>query len=236
MARRRWLFTAVLGATASALLGSSLLAVVVDSASSTDNSIGSNALAPPPADLRVGVLDEGDECNEAATEDVSTFPAVLDSALITLQAGEAVESARVCFYNAGASDGWLQMGFGNVVDLEANSVPGQCDNAEADELGGNDQTCGDGDAGELAPVLAVAAYEVVDCGGPCFAVPPPYFSFADVADGGMPLVRLARGSAIAYDIEFRVDENATQQELQAAQTDRLQFDMVFSLADEAPVQ
>ncbi|MEY2425234.1 MAG: hypothetical protein QOI61_806 [Actinomycetota bacterium] len=217
------------------LLGSGLLAVVADSATSTDNSVQSNELSPPAARLRVGILEEGEECGPATTRDETEFDAVLDSANLDLAPGANVMGNRVCLYNAGATAGYAEMQFLNVLDAEANQVAGTCDNAEASPQGGNDQSCGETDPGELSEVLGGWVRYVVACSGDCVAQKYRFW-FDDIDGSPMGLRSIGPGEGLTFDFALEVASGASEQKLQAAQTDRLQFDINFILLDQEPPQ
>jgi hypothetical protein len=242
MAVRRWIFVAALGAVTSALLGSGLLAVVVDAATSEGNSIQSGALAPPPADLRAGIITAEDDCGAATTTNEVTFAAAVATTDFAPTAGNRLYSERICLYNAGASDGWMQMQFANVLDREENTVAGTCDNAEGDPFGGNDTTCGENDPGELSDVMTLNVEYVSTGGGGCESgcttIGPPTYRFDDVAATPLQLVKLAPGEAISFYVHLRVSccDESDQQMDQAAQTDFLQWDITFSALDEEPIQ
>jgi hypothetical protein len=228
---------AVMGAMASALLGSGLFALVGGTATSQGNSIQSGTLPIPGPDLRAAIIGEDDPCDATTTQDVSTFNAVISSSGFTPEVGSTLSSQRVCLYNAGASDGWAQVSFDNVYSAEANTVDGECDNAEGFPTGGNDTTCAVNDPGELPAVLWLTVrYPSVPCPSSCVAIPPPIYAFPDVQTTPVDLQKIGPGEAISFHLELGVpccDDSDTQR-TQAAQTDYLQWDIVFALLQENP--
>jgi hypothetical protein len=239
--RRSPIALAAMGALASALLGSGLFALVGGTATSEGNTIQSGTLPIPGPDLRAAIIGEDDPCDATTTQDVATFASVISSSGFTPEVGSRLSSQRVCLYNAGASDGWAQLQFGNVYSAEANTVDGQCDNAEGFPTGGNDTTCGLTDPGELPAILWLTVQYPPDpadaCPGICTAISPPSYAFPDVVTTPVQLKKLAPGEAISFHLDLGVAccDDSDQQRTQAAQTDYLQWDITFALLDQEPI-
>lgn len=228
--RRGSLSAALLGLTVSALLGSGMFAVVVDSVTSTGNSVESNALTGPPADLRVGIIDNGEACGEATTSDDTTLEALAADETIDPTPGTSVTSHRICLHNAGGSTGHTRLQFTNVFDGEANTVDGTCDNAEALPQGGNDQSCGATDPGELSEIVDGFIRYLIPCPQECIQ-PSREFTFDEATAAPLQLFSIEPGATLVIEFSLYVDYESTEQARQAAQTDRLQFDVTFSFED-----
>jgi hypothetical protein len=229
---------AALGALASALLGSGLLAIVGGTATSEGNSIQSGTLPIPGPNLHAAIIGEDDACDASTTQDLATFSAVISSSGFTPEVGSTLSSQRVCLYNAGSSDGWAQLQFANVYSAEANTVDGVCDNAEGYPTGGNDTTCGVTDPGELPAVLSlIVEYPSEPCPSLCTAYPPPHYAFDDVTTTPVQLQKIGPGEAISFHLNLSVlcCDPSDEQRTQAAQTDYLQWDITFALNDQEPV-
>lgn len=222
------LATAALGAAIVGLVGSGLFATVVDTATSEANSVTSNAITEG-ALLKAGILTDGQTCSIENVSDVTTFAALFESGAITLTRGNGLMSKRVCLYNAGGQAAALRMTVANLVDLEANTTPGTCDGTEANPDGGNDQTCGVGAAGELSELLDLTIRQDCPVGQECMQPPPPPTFDEWVAAGPVTLATLNPGQFIEKTFLVIIDQDATDQQIKAAQTDRLQWDFVFDL-------
>ena len=222
---------AALGVLVSALLGSGMFAVVVDSVTSTGNSVTSNGLAAPPADLRVGIIDNGEACGEATTSDDTTIAALVADESIDPTPGTQVTSHRICLYNAGGSTGNTALQFTNVFDGEANAVAGSCDNAEALPQGGNDSSCGASDPGELSEIVAGFIRYLIACPQECVH-PTREFTFDEATAAPLQLFAIEPGATLVIQFSLYVDYETTEQQQQAAQSDRLQFDATFSFENQ----
>ena len=228
--RGRYLAMAAAGAVVSTLLGSGLVAATLDTVTSTDNSFQSGTFATP-ADLRVASAQNG-SCDGVTFGTESSVPAIFGSENVALEPGATTLEKSVCVRNAGGSQGWLHVAFADVVDSEANPSGG-CEASESDPTGGNDGTCEAGPGtGELSPVLSTSV-AATSCSPP-ESMLETNTDFGSMASSGAHMGWLQPGMTCLVPIEIGVLEWVSDQQRQAAQTDRVQWDIVFTLADSSP--
>ena len=218
-ARRSLVAMSVLGALCSMLLGS-VLARVSDSVSSAGNKATSSQYGTP-FDVQAAQIPFGGDCNTATysqgpvafTEDASVN-------LETLNTGDTVR--YLCVKNAGQGTGQLLIQYVNVTDSEV----GTCASVEAHPEGGNDQSCADGAGGELKPLLVSGASGSGDCSG---SATGPTFAGMEVPKALTS--SLAPGQICKVDVFVAIKFSPTEVEKSVAQTDRVQWDVQFTLQD-----
>ncbi len=212
--RRAYGATLVLAAGTSLLLGSGLLAVITDSVTSQGNSVQSATYTRQ--DLKATRVAAEAPCpaDPTAYEDALSLPSfMLSNAIIDLEQDLAAASGqyRICVLNNGSQAGTLAIAPANAVDSEVG-----CSDSE---VAAGDTSCTNGDAGELKPLLK---YEALACFGPPALARLEGASpavFGDFFPGG------------PCDVEVRVwVEGGTPQQRAAAQTDKVQWDFVFTLS------
>ena len=217
-----------MGAAISLLLGSGLIAFVSDSVRSNGNSLrsGTYAVAPSAHDLQIARVDVNESCDDALYSDGPMTAAISDGEVgLEIEGLHTFQVDNFCLKNAGTSMGSVVMTFpvANVQDTEI----GAC---EATESAAGDLTCSDGDEGELVPVLEAQAtpdgdFSSASCIGATASVRSLTETF-HVVD-----TDLAPGETCEIFIGARTLYEATDEQRLAAQTDRVQFDIVFTLED-----
>lgn len=223
MTRKLTTAAAALGAALTLVMGSGLIAITSDSVRSNDNRVESGTFALPAHDIKAAQTNSFAACNNATYEDGPI------SVLITTDGpnfeldGTGTTPIFVCLRNAGTQAGRLRMSFENVADTEV----GSCQPSESDASGGADTTCEDGDQGELKGHLFVQIVATND--GGCFSQTPGFISIETTP--GTLSDSLGSGDTCRLRMAIVRDPNATDSQKLAAQTDRVQWDMVFTLED-----
>jgi hypothetical protein len=197
-------------------LGSGIFALLQDSVLNPGYSFESGTYQPPSGvafDLQVAVPTLGQPCTATSlTWTDGPIAAVLDNASIDLQLDEvAPHSERVCLRNNTDNPGALWVTVTNLVDSEV----GACAPSEADF----DATCTDGAAGELSDIVLM-----IIGGHP--------WNLNGWASAPRPIDTWAAGWGV-WEIGFGagLPMGLTPEEKLAAQTDRVTFDLVFTLQD-----
>lgn len=240
--RRTWTATAGgLGALLAFLLGSGLIATVSDSIVSPGNIAQSGTFEPPTHDVKVAT---SAPCGGEEVYEDGPIAAVFQSGsggfvdggggaanLNLNEDSPGLRSDRFCFKNTGTETGELTVSFANVADTEV----GTCEASESDPSGGGDTTCSDSDQGELKQLLRLS---VSQSGGTSTSCPNGGFidaSFAGAEEGRAIRIaqELAPGEDCQVEFSLYVPSGVGDTERLAAQTDRVQWDMVFTLQDVA---
>jgi hypothetical protein len=225
MNRKRKIALILLGAAVSMLLGSGLLALASDSVRSEGNSVQSGTFTPPSHDLKAARVTSSSECDTATYSD-GPFTGLIENGQITL--GTALGSSAsqedfFCLRNDGTTTGFLEVSFQSVVDREA----GAC---EASESTAGDTSCADGEAGELKPLL-FAQFNAVGgtsgCGGVGVVGFASYESNPKLVDADV-----APGATCILWMTVSSNLTSSNTEYLVAQTDRVEWDIVFTLADQ----
>lgn len=226
MTRKRRLGLTGIAGILAMLLGSGLIAVVSDSVTSEGNTAESGAYIPPFHDLKAARVSVFDSCDGATYGD-GPFTAAIQTQLDISNSNSHYQEDTFCLKNrdvADAAPGKLTASFTAVTDTEV----GPCAASEADQ--GGDTTCEDGAAGELKPLVYV---QWLSCsgGGSCAWGPSNWFSAYESA----PVVLDASFvPGETYQARLSVytplNFNGPPERLRA-QTDRLQWNIVFTLED-----
>lgn len=224
MNRKRRITLIALGAAVSLLLGSGLLALASDSVVSEDNSVSSGTFAH---DLKAARSTTADGCAGATYSD-GPFTALISDGQIDLVSGEGVATQPdyFCLRNAGTTTARLEVTFQSAVDSEV----GPCLETEA---AAGDTSCVDGEAGELRPVLnASFNSEVASTSPSCTGLSTSFGGF----EGAPKLMDPDIGPDEICILKLFVfqDVFASETENLQAQTDRVQWDIVFTLVNVAP--
>jgi hypothetical protein len=207
----RWFLLAALGTAVLLLTGSGLVSVLSDSVTSRGNQAESGTLASH--DLQVAV---GPGCESGPYSDGPTA-AVVDADIDLSNVG-LLPAFTVCVKNNGIQHGDVVIDFENASDVEV----GACTPSEAAE----DATCEAAQSGELASVLEVRWIQSPACIG---TFPGPQKLFQEYVDESNLLGPLLAGDTCELYFYFNVSADASEAALIAAQTDRLTWDIVFTL-------
>jgi hypothetical protein len=222
------LLVAAAGGATSLLLGSGLLALTSDSVTSPGNEFASGTFTPtsPAAhEVRAGLLAPGTDPCDTTTTAVHDGPisAVLAGHVLNLSGGSLTQDSDFCIRNDGTATGRLRVAVVNVVGTEL----GAC---ETTETSAGDTTCGIGATGELANVVT---WTFLRSSGPqtstsCVSSAPSAFTgtTSAVIDAS-----LAPGETCRMRLAVQVPASATEDQKLRAQTDRVRFDIVFTLED-----
>ena len=221
---------AAAGAVVSTLLGSGLVASTLDSVTSTGNSIHSGTFATA-ADLRVAGAQNGG-CDGVTFGTESSVAAFFGSENLSLAPGTAALEEAVCVRNSGGTQGWLQVAFADVVDSEANPS-GACEASESDPAGGNDESCAAGPGTGELPAILSSAVTAESC-TPAASMLETNTDFGSMTGTGAHMGWLEPGMTCLVHVGIGVLDHASDQQRQAAQTDSVQWDIVFALADSSP--
>jgi len=213
----RWLFLGGLGAAVVLLLGSGLVAVLSDSVTSDGNKVESGTL--PTHDVQIAIVGAVNECRSASFSD-GPAGAAIDLTNVDLTSNANLPRQIVCVKNNGSATGRLMRSFVNVTDVEV----GACTVHEATQ----DSTCADGDDGELEEVLSflVNAANINNCSALSDPNPSP---FGSLIDAELAATDFAPGSICAFLLVPTIV--ATDDQRLVAQTDRLTWDILFTLED-----
>ena len=225
MTRRGRISIVAMGAAVSLLMGSGLFALTSDTVRSNSNSVQSGTFALPAHDLQAAQVVQAGECAGATYTD-GPFTATIENGPVNLGTGIGpVGTGSFCLRNSGAESGRLTVLFQGAIDREL----GACETSEADA---GDVTCADGDPGELRAVLFPffmgSTTSSSSCAGSSGTLSFDAFEFAprvldsDIAPGEFCPVRLAISTSAGFGSD-------TANFL--AQTDRVQWDIVFMLED-----
>jgi hypothetical protein len=220
--RRKALVAVAVGASVSLVLGS-LLALNSDSVTSEDNKAQSGTFAPTAHDLQAARVAQFGSCTGAAFGDGPFAAAITGTGdNINLNGGFAGQVGDFCLKNSGTQTGRLKVAFANAADVEV----GAC---EASESGaGADTSCTDGAQGELKPLLDVGIQKRTDTStsSSCTGAGADFLSLetsisldADLAPGEICTVH------------FTIQALGSDSQKLRAQTDKLEWDIVFTLED-----
>lgn len=225
MSKKHRLTMIALAAAVSMLLGSGLFALATDSVTSQDNSVRSATFTVPSHDLKAARVSAVPECAPATYLD-GPFTAFIQDAEIPLGTpGGAAQEDYFCLRNDGTATGRLDVTFSQIIEQEV----GAC---EASESAAGDTTCEDGAPGELKPLLGV---QFIPAGGTsgCGGVGVLGFDFYD-GEGQLVDADVAPGATCILSMGVGANLTSSENTYQIAQTDRVQWDVVFTLRDVAP--
>lgn len=213
----------VFGAVFSLLLGS-VLARVSDTVDSTGNK-ATSGLYGTPFDIQAAQIPFNGDC---ATATYSQGPVTFtEDASVNLETENTGDTVRyVCIKNAGQGTGQVLVQYINVTDTEV----GTCAPVESNPEGGNDQSCADGGAGELKPLLRSAASSTT----PCANAAGPNGTFTEMETPRVLSTSLAPGATCRVDFSVVLKFQPTELERSLAQTDRVQWDVRFTLQNITP--
>jgi hypothetical protein len=222
MRRKVTLTIAAIGGALSLLLGSGLISLVSDSVTSEANSLESGTFSPASYDLKLArVLTES--CAAVPYDSYQDGPltALFTNGTLDLSQGRSnVNRIEVCLRNLGNGVGKLVASNGNYIETEI----GGCEPSESEA---GDTTCGDGDHGELFGVLSSNFFV-----SPLHDSSPSCTGAAGHISSQLVLDQdLAPGESCRIVVDYRVDPTVSDNDRLLAQTDRLQWDITFTLED-----
>jgi hypothetical protein len=226
--RRKALVSIAIGVSLSLVLGS-LLALNSDSVTSEDNKAQSGTFALPAHDLQAARISQSAfSCTGPTFEDGPFTAAVTGTGPnIDLDGGFLVQTAdRFCLKNNGTETGRLIVTFADGIDVEV----GTCETSEAGT--GGDPSCADGAQGELEPLLkAIFSRQATpSTSSSCTTTNLGSQSFTSMDTVPVEIdADLAAGETCAVSLIVQV-VGSDAQKFQA-QTDRFQWDIVFTLED-----
>jgi hypothetical protein len=224
---KRPLIISALGVSLSALLGSGLVAAVVDAGASRGQNLGSGEFTGPNI-LQLAATSPGNtSCSGVTWTDVlgpvTVGSADLNEATLTLNTNQ-----RICIRSKRSGTYQARMGVRSVLERET-----ACSTSGLPEVN-VDTTCGGGDAGELGRVLRlniqpqIAAGPTSSCGG----TQSRSFAAANLDAGNSPydICTLSSTDTIAtfFPLLF-VDQGATNGDLTLAQSDAVQWEYSITL-------
>lgn len=215
-----------LGVSLALLMGSGVFALVSDSITSSGNSAQSGTFSPPPPpsqDVQVASTDDfGASCSDLTYG--NSLPTTFTLADLDLATTQNVYSTRIfCIKNAGSTAGKLS---GAAVNYSATEVG--CSTGEFDA---GDTNCGGG-PGELGAVIDEFFSNFGETGSDpdCLSLESQGIGFTGanghVLNGSLPPGGYCK---FVYMLTPKFGSTDTQRVL--AQTDRIQWDLVFTLED-----
>jgi hypothetical protein len=221
-----------IGAALTLLLGSGLMALVSDSMVSDVNSVQSGTFTPPAHDLVVAKVSTDANCADATFDTGSQIDARITDLDFALNPGAtSIGSHDLCLKNAGEQTGRVVVSFTNVYEYEIGPGYGtpSCEASEADPNRGGDTTClSSSDVGELRPIVRFGLAASLSTSPSCTSFELP---FGEVQEGGAVLdTDLEPGEICRVQMQA-ISAPETEQQQYAAQTDALQWDVVFTLED-----
>ena len=237
MKRRSTLAGIAMGVLVALLLGSNLVAAVEDSVSSEDNSAQSGTYTAGGAhDLRATTYATTFCAGNPSTWGEGPLPAIVQSnnasspnvnlADPTTPGGQG-SLETMCFYNNGFQDGDLVVSFDQISDREV----GAC----ADDEGASDDSCTDGAKGELAQVLQATFSGSPEFGQNFCNTVSVTKNFSEF-DGSPQLLiedlppKERCNIKVSFGLQVTGGTNLEEAKSRA-QTDRLEWDIVFTLRD-----
>lgn len=231
-----------------AVIGGGLAALLTDTVTSDDNSGETGAFQRPaePAHDVVATFAEFPEpgqfvpasqaCPVSASDrryEDGPLTALWDSAFIPMNGASAPKTSEyVCVANAGSEPAWVSMLFTDVVDLEVGCPPSEA---------AVDNTCGEGERGELSRSSVFRATITVGHVGPGRADCSTYSNGDEVPFSGYTTSRsvisfeLEPGGACWVELGLHVaaaEPGASDYwPWEVIQYDRIQFDIEFDAVD-----
>ncbi|MEY2425235.1 MAG: hypothetical protein QOI61_807 [Actinomycetota bacterium] len=226
-AHRPWLFVLAFGIGLSALLGSGLLAVVADVGSSDQNNLASGSFSQVK-NLELALTSVSNANCGGVTWTTNVGPATVGN--LDLEAGTIALSTkqRICARTTRGGTYRLTMGLRSVFDTETG-----CSASAAPEISKDSDSCGNG-TGELSRVVKVGgdAQGSGDAAGCNGLISLTLLKNVNLDQGGhsFALCTISAANApVSFIPDVRVDQAAANGDLAAAQSDRVQFEYVFSL-------
>lgn len=210
----RWFALAGLGAAVSLLLGSSLVALLSDSVSFQGNEAESGLVGSH--DVQAAVVSSASDCAGATFSDGPVSAAI--DVDVNLDSNASLPVSVMCLKNNGTGDGELIVQFANVADLEVAPCP-----VSESVI---DLNCDPGQQGELSEILDFGLSST--CSGSGGTAPAPFNMWVTTVQG---VGNLDVGEICAVTISPMVREGLSQNLLLEAQTDRLTWDIIFTLQD-----
>lgn len=234
--KSKWsLASATLGALVAFASGSGLFAITSDSVLSRGNSIESGTYAVPAHDLKVArstVGPDGGEttvdCESGEYEDgpITGLVSTTSGPNYNISPPSTLHSLAFCLKNAGSQAGRLIVSLDNISDTEV----GDCEPSEAAAEGGADTTCTDGAQGELEALLHFQLVRLEASSASCPEVVGDNFESV-AADGLVAVPTLQSNEFCKFTLLVGPQPATTESQKLAAQTDRVQWDIVFTLQD-----
>jgi len=205
------------------LLGSGVIGLLQDSLASPGNDVSSPAFSSHDVEAARSTTIDG--C-ATATYAEGPLTALIDGGAASVETFALTDMPDwLCVKNTGSGTGVLKVTFGNVINTEV----GGCNAAEtAAETG----SCADGNLGELSAILQVSFLSQTGLGscqswGPTGQVPFSDFTSAKTLDP-----TFSPGDHCVFDLSVGSPANgATDTQKAAAQTDKTEWDITFTLTD-----
>lgn len=205
------------------LLGSGVIGLLSDSLSSPGNDVSSPEFASH--DVEAARVAGGNDCSTASYTD-GPIAALIDGGAVSAESFVVdVQDDVVCVKNAGNQTGVLKVTFGNVSETEV----GACNATEAAAETGS---CADGDPGELSAILVAhlvphAAATSDSCVSPGGLIAFSSFSSPVTLDPS-----ISPGEFCVFKLNVASPATgATSTQKAAAQTDKTEWDITFTLTD-----
>lgn len=204
------------------LIGAGVLSLVQDSATSQDNTVASGTYVH---DVRVAPVSPSASCptdlRQYSDGPIAAVVRAPGAATVTPGSNLALSSTvSVCVRNFGSHTGRLLVGFpiNQVIQTESACSPGEA---------AEDTSCGSGH-GELAGLMRITWHELGS--SPCettgFRSFGQYIIGPVVLSAGLPPTGVCKLGAF-----FGMDPEASETANVRAQTDRVQWDIIFTLQD-----
>jgi hypothetical protein len=232
LTRRPWLLVGGLGVTLSVLLGSGLVAAVVDAGSSQGNG-ATSADFTGVRNLQLALTAPNNfNCENVTWMDSNVGPATVGSADLNNGYLNLSTFQRVCIRTRRAGRFKASIGVTQITETETD-----CSRVGMPEPSRDNDSCGTG-PGELARVLQLGGrVDYVSGTATCPASSsntyvPQALRYFDLDNGGtaMELCTIDDTNAvIAFTPNFKIDQHANDGSLTAAQTDRVQFNYTIRL-------
>jgi hypothetical protein len=208
------------GVVLSLMVGSGLTATLSDSVTSPDNNVSSGQFEKPSHDLQVATMSSSaaDGCSSAGPYGAGPVAAVFENGSVDLNKINTTNAEmNLCLKNAGKEEGALSLVFANVSELDF----GGCEPSESEA---GDSSCLTTSDGELSQVLDVLAGSSSAC---CSNLHSPFNDYEQPHTIGT----LAPGEVALVHFVYGVNPSSSETDKLKAQTDRLQWDILFTLQD-----
>lgn len=212
------------------LLGSGVIGLLSDSIASPGNDVSSPEFSSHDVEAARSVAHDG--CASATYAD-GPLTALIDGGSASAEAASFItetEDDYLCVKNSGSGTGILKVTFGNV----SNTEVGACNATEtAAESPGS---CADGNPGELSAILTAAFLQNPGSGTSDSCVTPAvpqFIAFSSFSSGAVTLdPSIGPGQFCVFQLNVASPASgATDTQKAAAQTDKTEWDITFTLTD-----
>lgn len=218
------------GAVVTLLLGSGMFSLTLDTVASQGNSAESGTFAAAH-DIKAAKVEPGGCPSTTAYSDGPIAAAIstpVGTPNVTLPSTpNMLQADDFCIKNFGTQQAMVSVAFLAFVEKEV----GTCEASESDSSQGADTSCAANDQGELASVLFArfnpSAGSSGSCAGTAAETPfRDYNAAAQIMD-----VDLAPGEVCSVYLQLTTNDGLTTNEKLAAQTDRIEWSIVFIAND-----